>query len=167
MFILTTLEQSNKLEYGNNIDIWTSCDHVIRNKLIFVTGFMKTIPNGTRNEIQFIAGYSTCTLALPRNTKHIAIDDQVCFHWRLIADPVKPLWCNTASAGPVNGINKDVTGARVLTTTVLTCPMDWVSFCHLLKAQHCRLYPYGRFNPPPATHLPPSPTPPPLPAHPL
>ena len=26
--------------------------------------------------------------------------------------------------GPVNGINKDVTGARLLTTTVSICPVD-------------------------------------------
>ena len=49
-------------------------------KLPDVTGFTKTVPNGTRNEIQFIADYLTYTLALPGNTKHIAIDDQVCFH---------------------------------------------------------------------------------------
>ena len=41
----------------------------------YVTGFMKTVPNSTRNEIQFIADYQTYTLALPRNTKHIAIDE--------------------------------------------------------------------------------------------
>ena len=42
------------------------------------------------------------TLALPKNTKHIAIDDQICFHWRLIAKPVKPPWYNTGSVGPVS-----------------------------------------------------------------
>ena len=57
-----------------------------------VTGFEKTIPNSTRIEMQFIAEhqvkptlpkptyYTTYTLALPGNTKHIAIDSQVCFH---------------------------------------------------------------------------------------
>ena len=130
---------------------------------VYVTGFTKTVPNGTRNE--------TYTLALPRNPKHIAIDGQVCFHWWLIADSVKPPWCTTGSVGLVNGINKDVTGARLLPTTVSTCPVDWVPFCHLLKTQHCCLCPYGRFNPPPATHLPTPPTCPstyPLyPTHPL
>ena len=101
------------------------------------------------------------TLALPKNTNHIAIDGQVCFHWRLIADPVKPPWCNTGSVGPVGGTNKDVTGARLLTTTVSTCPVDWVPFCHSLKTQHCCLCPYGSFSPPLATHPPPPPTPPP------
>ena len=46
----------------------------------FVTGFTKTVLIGTRNEIHFIADYETYTLALPENTKHIAIDSQVCFH---------------------------------------------------------------------------------------
>ena len=41
--------------------------------------FAKTIPNGTRNEIQFIADYYTYTLALPKNTKHIAIDGKSAF----------------------------------------------------------------------------------------
>ena len=47
---------------------------------VCVTGFMKTVPIGTRIAIQFIADYYTYTLALPKNTKHIAIDNQVCFH---------------------------------------------------------------------------------------
>ena len=126
---------------------------------------MKTILIGTRNEIQFIADYLTYTLALPKNTKHKAIDGQVCFHWRLIADPVKPPWCNTGSVGPVGGTNKDVTDARLLPMTVSTCPVDWVLFCHSLKTQHCCLCPYGSFNPPPAAHPPPPPTPPPITCH--
>ena len=100
-----------------------------------------------------------------QNTKYTAVDDQVCFHWRLIADPVKPPWCNKRSLGPVSGTNKDVTGARLLPTTVSTCPVDWVPICHLLKTQHCCLCPQWSFNPPPATHSPPPPTPPP-PSHP-
>ena len=54
-----------------------------------------------------------------------AIDDQVCFHWRLIADPVKLPWCNTGSVGPVNGTNKDVTGVRLLPTTVFLSVTYW------------------------------------------
>ena len=48
--------------------------------MLYVTGFTKTVPIGSRNEIQFIADYYNYTLALPKNTKHIAVDDQVCFH---------------------------------------------------------------------------------------
>ena len=64
------------------------------------------------------------TLALPRSTKHIPIDGQVCIHIRLIADPVRPLRCTTGSVGPVSGINKDVSDARLLPMTVSTYPMD-------------------------------------------
>ena len=133
-----------------------------------MTGFTKTILIGIRKEIQFIADYKTYTLALLKNTKNIAIDGQVYFHWRLVANLVKPPWCNTGPVGPVGGTNKDVTGARLLWTTVLTCPVDWVPFCHLLKTQHCCLCPYERFNPPPATYTPPPPTWPPShpPTHP-
>ena len=99
------------------------------------------------------------TLSLPINTKHIAIDGQVCFHWWLIANFVKPPWCTTGSVGLVNGINKDLTGAKLLSMTVSTCAVYWVPVCHFLKTQHCYLCPYGRFNPPLATHFPPSPTP--------
>ena len=109
----------------------------------------------------------TYTLALPKNTKHIAIDSQVCFHWRLIANPVKPPWCNTGSVGPVYGTNTDVTGARLLPTTVSTCPVDWVPFCQSLKTQHCCMCPYGSFNLPPATHPPLHPPHPLPPTHPL
>ena len=99
-------------------------------------------------------------LLLPRNTKHMAIDDHVCFHRWPFAIPIKPLRCTAGSLGPVNGINEDVSGARLLPTTVSTYPVDWVCFCHLLKTQHCCLCPSGSFNLPSAAHPPPPPTPP-------
>ena len=88
------------------------------------------------------------------NIKHITIDDQVCFHWRLIANPVVSPWYNTGFVGSANGINKDVTGARLRQTTVSTCPVNWVPFYNLLKTQHCCLCPYGKLNLPPATYPP-------------
>ena len=103
----------------------------------------------------------TLALALPRNIKHMAIDGWVCFHRRLFSDPVKSPWCTTGSVKPVNGINKDVRGARLLPTAVLTYPVDWVCFCYLLKTQHCCLYPNVEYNPTPLAH----PTNPLLPAH--
>ena len=60
--------------------------------------------------------------------------------------PCQPPRCTTGSLGPVNGINKDVSGARMLPTTVSTYPMDWVCFRHLLKTQHHCLCPNGRYN---------------------
>ena len=94
----------------------------------------------------------------------IAIDGQVC-RW-LFADPIKLPRCTTGSMEPVNGINKDVSGTRLLPMTVSTYPVDWICFCHLLKTLHCCLCPSGRYNLPLATHPPPPPTPPLTPAHP-
>ena len=42
----------------------------------------------------------------------------------IIANTVKPPWCNTRSVRPVGGTNKDVTGARLLPMTVSTCPVE-------------------------------------------
>ena len=41
-----------------------------------MTGFMKTGPNRTRIELPNFKA----TLALPRHTKHMDKDGQVCFH---------------------------------------------------------------------------------------
>ena len=54
----------------------------------------------------------------------MAIDDQVCFHRRVFAVPVKPSKYTTGSVGPVNGINKDVSGVRLLSATASTYPVD-------------------------------------------
>ena len=96
------------------------------------------------------------------NQKHMDIDGHVCFHQRPFAIPVRPLRWTTGSLGPVNGINRDVSGTRLLPMTVSTYPMDWVCFYHLLKTQHCCLSPSGKYNLPSATHPPPPPTPSPL-----
>ena len=68
---------------------------------------------------------------------------------------------------PVDSINKDVCGAKLLLTIVSAYPMDFVCFCDLSKTQHCCLSSNRKYNPPLATHpLPHPPTPLP-PAHPL
>ena len=52
------------------------------------------------------------------------IDGHVFFHrWPFVV-PVRPQKCTLASLGPVNGINKDVSGTRLLPTTVLTYTVD-------------------------------------------
>ena len=86
-------------------------------------GFANAVQNLTRTEIQFIAEHITYTLALPRNAKHMATDDQVCVHRRLFANPVKPLRYTTGSVELSNSINKDVS-VRQLPTTVSTYPVD-------------------------------------------
>ena len=104
-------------------------------------------------------------LCLLRNTIHMAIDGQVCFHRWSFAVPVEPTRCTTGSLGPVSGINKDVSGVRLLPMTVSTYRMDWVCFCHLLNTQQCCLYLDGRYNLSLATH-PPAPTAHPIPSYP-
>ena len=54
----------------------------------------------------------------------MAVLGQVGFHRQLFADPVKPLRCTKGSVGPVNGINKEVNGYRLLPTTVSNHPVD-------------------------------------------
>ena len=75
-------------------------------------------------EIRFTAGHLTYTLALPRNTKHMVIDGQVCFHRRLFANTLKPPRWTTWSVEPANGFNKDVSGARLLPMMVSTYPVN-------------------------------------------
>ena len=57
---------------------------------------------------------------------------QMAFCW-----PCQTFKVHYRSMGPVNGINKDMNGDRLLPTTVVTYPVDWVYLCHLLKTQYC------------------------------
>ena len=84
---------------------------------------------------------TTCTLALPRRSKHMAKDGQVCFHRRLFADPVKPQRYITEPVRPLDGINKGVGGAKLLLTTTSVYPVDCTCICPLLKTQHHCLCP--------------------------
>ena len=83
----------------------------------------------------------------------MAKDGQVCFHRRLFADPVKPQRCTTEPVRPLDSINKDVGGAKLLLTTT---SVDCACICPLLKTQHYCLCPNGRCNPPSASHPPPA-----------
>ena len=94
----------------------------------------------------------------------MAKDGQVCFHRRLFSDPVKPQRCITEPVRPLDGINKDVGGAKLLLTTTSAYPVHCACICPLLKIQHHCLCPNGRCNLPPASHPPPPPLPP---THPL
>ena len=88
----------------------------------------------------------------------MAKDGQVCFHRGLFADPVKPQRCTTEPVRPLDGINKDVGGAKLLQTPTFVYPVDCTCICPLLKTQHhCQLCPNGSCNPPSASHPPPPP----------
>ena len=82
----------------------------------------------------------------------MAKDGQVCFHRGLFADPVKPQRCTTEPVRPLDGINKDVGGAKLLPTPTSVYPVDCTCICPLLKTQHHCLCPNGRCNPPSASH---------------
>ena len=122
----------------------------IINDYSYVIGFMKTDSNHTRTEIHF-------TLYIPRHTKHIAKDGQVCFHKSLFANPVKPQRYTTETVRPLDGINKDVGGAKLLLTATSVYPVHCACFCLLLKRQHHCLCPNRSCNPPSASHPPPPP----------
>ena len=87
----------------------------------------------------------------------MAKDGQVCFLGKLFADPVKPQRCTTEPVRPLDGINKDVGGAKLLLTTTAVYPVDCACICPLLKTHHHCLCPNGRCNLPSASHPPPHP----------
>ena len=66
----------------------------------------------------------------------MAKDGQVCFYKGLFANPVKPLRCTTEPVRPLDGINKDVDGAKLLPMTTSVYPVDCAWFYLLLKPQH-------------------------------
>ena len=61
----------------------------------------------------------TLTLSRPTKHMHMAKNDQVCFHKRLFANPVKPQRCTTESMRPLHGINKDIGSAKLATANDL------------------------------------------------
>ena len=72
---------------------------------IFVIESGKTGLIHTSTEIQFLSISERYTHALPRNTKYLAIDGQVCFYRRLFADAVKPRRCMSWSWGALIGLH--------------------------------------------------------------
>ena len=60
---------------------------------INVTGSGKTGLIATITDIHFLPVRESCTHALPRNTKYLIIDGQVCFYRRLFTNAVKPPGC--------------------------------------------------------------------------
>ena len=57
---------------------------------MYVTRYGKTGLIHTSTEIHFLSVRESYTHALPRNTKYLTIDDQVCFHRWLFTDAVEP-----------------------------------------------------------------------------
>ena len=109
-----------------------------------MTGFIKTDPNRTRTE--------SYTLALPRCTKHMAKDGQVCFHRRHFSNPVNPQRCITK---PWNLWMALIRMWVVLNYSWRPPSSVLWSFCTLLKIRHYCLCPSRSCNPHLASHPPP------------
>ena len=97
--------------------------------------------------------------ALTRNTKCLTIDGQVCFYRRPFSDAVEPWGCISWPWGALT--NRTAWGTKLLLTAVMSSPVDCISLCQILKAQHCSLSLNGGSTPPSAPHPPPPPTSPP------
>ena len=103
-------------------------------------------------EIHFLFVHASYSHALYRNTKYLTTDGPVYFHRRHFAVAVEPWGCISRPQGALIRCMGYQTGPKA----VLAHPLDCISLCHLLKAQHCCLSPNGCFNPPLASHPPPS-----------
>ena len=53
----------------------------------------------------------------------MAVDSLVCFHRWLFADPVKPPWCITGSADPLESINQNWCDVKLQPMSILTYPV--------------------------------------------
>ena len=73
--------------------------------ITYVTESGKTGLIHTSTEIQFLSISERYTHALPRNTKYLAIDGQVCFYRWLFGDAVKPRRCMSWSWGALIGLH--------------------------------------------------------------
>ena len=125
-----------------------------------MTKFVKTNLMATNTEIHFLPVGESYTHALPRDTKHLRIDGQVCFFRWLFSDSVKPRGCISWPVWPLRGINKTAWGAILILTADLAYSVSCASLGHLLMAHHCHLCLNVCFSLPTAPHPPPLPTPP-------
>ena len=126
----------------------------------YVTGSGKIGLIATITDIHFLPVRESCTHALPRNTKYLIIDGQVCFYRQLFTDAVKPPRCISWPCRALMGLHR----VTAVLTAVLASLVDSISLCPILRAQHCCLGPNGCFGLPSASHPPPPPPthPPPI-----
>ena len=124
-----------------------------------MTGSGKTSLIATITDIHFLPVRESCTHALPRNTKHLIIDGQVCFYRRLFTDPVKPPGCISWPWRVLIGLH-GVPGC----SSRQSWPPLWI--LPVCVPQHCCLSPNGCFSLPSASHPPPPPPNPPPARHP-
>ena len=96
-------------------------------QLLYVTEFATTDLMGTNTDIHFLPVDESNTHALSRDTKHLRLDDQVCFFRRLFPDAVKSRECISWPVWPLRGINKTAWGAKLILTAGLAYPVSCAS----------------------------------------
>ena len=131
-------------------------------EMIYVTGSGKTGLIATITDIHFLPVRESCTHALPRNTKYLIIDGQVCFYRRPCTDAVKPTGCISWPWRALIGLHGVPGCSSRQSWPPLASLVDSTSLRPILRAQHCCLSPNGCFSLPSASHPPP---PPPHPPH--
>ena len=84
-----------KYEFEILNPLFFSCGAIQSRQIYYtnVTGSGKTGLIATITDIHFLPVHESCTHALPRNTKYLIINGQVCFYRRLSTDAVKPSGC--------------------------------------------------------------------------
>ena len=130
---------------------------------LYVNGSGKTGFIHTSTEIQFLSISERYTHALPRNTKYLAIDGQVCFYRRIFADAVKPQRCMSWSWGALIGLYEIVNCSSRQSGSPLWIVPVHVTYCTALLFESKWVL-YSAFGSPPTPTIHPTPLPP---AHPL
>ena len=103
-----------------------------------MTVFWKTDCMNTNTEIHFLPVDESHTHALFRDTKHLRLDDRVCFYRRLFSDAVKPRECPSWPLWPLRGINKIAWAAKLIVMAGLAYPVSCAGLGHrLLMANLC------------------------------
>ena len=124
------------------------------NTVMYVTGFVKTVPNGT--ELKSFNIKVSYILALSRHTKHMAVDTHICFTDNFLPTlsnhegALQNLWSQWMAL-------KGCVWCQPTANDYLGLSCGLCLF--LLKRQHCYLCPDERHSTPPTVQPSPSPTP--------
>ena len=125
----------------------------VPNNIVTISGKINHL--GALTEIQFLPVRESSLMHYPKY--------QVLYHrWPGLL--LQMAFCRSCLTKRMNflalrGINRTAWGTKLLLTAILAHPVDCISSCQILKAQHCCLNPNGCFDLPLATYPPPPPSP--------
>ena len=74
------------------------------------------------------------THAPSRDIKYVTIDNQVCFHRRLFANPVKPHWYITRPMEPLGTTKQNWCGVKIY--QCLSPPILWIVYIFVIYWEH-------------------------------